>query len=75
MYRLAMTKFVRSVFAVKHAVFFPYQIIFQDTNLAGGKYNIKDENFYCEKDFIELFSPRCKACDKPLVGETMKINE
>jgi paxillin len=37
--------------------------------LAGKPYLEKDDEFYCEDDYLNKFHPKCGGCAKPLVGE------
>jgi len=34
-----------------------------------GEYVIKDDHAYCAKDFYDLFSPRCKACNDIIIDK------
>jgi len=32
----------------------------------------KDDKFYCEKDYYELYGEKCALCSKPIIGQSVK---
>jgi len=47
------------------------QICFSCGNPIKGKAHPKNGHVYCAKDYVMLFAPKCKKCQKPIKGETV----
>lgn len=45
------------------------------TELRSGSLYEDDGNFYCKKDYLQLFSEICSKCSKPLDEEVIKPNK
>ena len=44
------------------------------TELAGVKFNVKDEKAYCRDCFAEKYAPRCAGCKEPIMNKSTALN-